>query len=123
MIPIAGVTLPQKKHIKIALCSIFGIGVPTALKICEKVGIEPSVKVQDIAEDVARKIKDVVAEYMVEGSLREFIFKNIKRKKDIKCYQGVRHRLGLPVRGQNTRTNAKTRKGKGKGKSSSGKKK
>jgi small subunit ribosomal protein S13 len=101
MIRIAGVILPNK-HISIALRSIYGIGRTRSLEICKKVGIEPSIK--------------VVQEFEIEGDLRRRIAMNIKRLRDIKCYRGLRHRVGLPVRGQRTRTNARTRKGKKKAK-------
>jgi small subunit ribosomal protein S13 len=115
MIRIAGVILPNK-HISIALRSIYGIGRTRSLEICKKVGIEPSIKVSDISEDVAALLQKVVQEFEIEGDLRRRIAMNIKRLRDIKCYRGLRHRVGLPVRGQRTRTNARTRKGKKKAK-------
>ena len=115
MIRIAGVILPNK-HISIALRSIYGIGRTRSLEICNKVGIEPSTKVSDIGDDVAALLQKVVLEFEIEGDLRRRIAMNIKRLRDIKCYRGLRHRVGLPVRGQRTRTNARTRKGKKKAK-------
>ncbi len=112
MIRVAGVILPQSKHIHVALRSIYGIGQTRSLQICKKVGVEPSVKVSDIDEDVATLIQKVVQEFEIEGDLRRRIAMNIKRLRDIKCYRGLRHRMGLPVRGQRTKTNARTRKGK-----------
>jgi small subunit ribosomal protein S13 len=112
MIRVSGVILPPNKHIGIALRSIFGIGRTRALQICQAVGVEPSVKVSEIKEETANMIQKVVSEFEVEGDLRRRIAMNIKRLRDIKCYRGLRHRMGLPVRGQRTRTNARTRKGK-----------
>jgi len=112
MIRIAGVILPQNKHISIALRSIYGIGLTRSLQICEKVGVEPSVKVSEVEEDIAALIQKAVQEFEIEGDLRRRIAMNIKRLRDIKCYRGLRHRMGLPVRGQRTKTNARTRKGK-----------
>ena len=112
MIRVAGVILPHSKHISIALRSVYGIGRTRALQICEKVGIQPSLKVSDISEDVATLIQKAVQEFEIEGDLRRRIAMNIKRLRDIKCYRGLRHRVGLPVRGQRTKTNARTRKGK-----------
>lgn len=112
MIRVAGVILPQSKHISIALRSIYGIGRTRALQICEKVGIQPSLKVSAISEDIATLLQKAVQEFEIEGDLRRRIAMNIKRLRDIKCYRGLRHRVGLPVRGQRTKTNARTRKGK-----------
>lgn len=116
MVRVSGVILPPNKHIVIALRSVFGVGRTRALKICDVVGIAPSVKVADLQEDTANLIQKAVAEFEVEGDLRRRIAMNIKRLRDIKCYRGLRHRMGLPVRGQRTKTNARTRKGKKKGK-------
>ena len=116
MIRVAGVILPQNKHISIALRSIYGIGRTRALHICEKVGIAPAVKVADLEENIAALIQKTVQEFEIEGDLRRRIAMNIKRLRDIKCYRGLRHRLGLPVNGQRTKTNARTRKGKKRGK-------
>jgi small subunit ribosomal protein S13 len=112
MIRVSGVILPPNKHISIALRSVYGIGRTRALQICDAVGIAASVKVSDIKEDMANLIQKAVAEFEVEGDLRRRIAMNIKRLRDIKCYRGLRHRMGLPVHGQRTRTNARTRKGK-----------
>lgn len=115
MIRVSGVIMPPNKHIAIALEGIFGIGRTRALQVCEAVGVDASVKVADLKEDVVTLIQRAVAEFEVEGDLRRRIAINIKRLRDIKCYRGLRHRMGLPVHGQRTRTNARTRKGKKKG--------
>jgi len=112
MVRVSGVILPPNKHVGIALQSIFGIGRTRALQICKAVGIESSIKISELKEDVVNMIQKTVAEFEVEGDLRRRIAFNIKRLRDIKCYRGLRHRMGLPVRGQRTRTNARTRKGK-----------
>lgn len=112
MVRVSGVVLPSKKHIIIALTSIYGIGIVRAKNICMKVGISGSIKVSDLKDEEILKIQNFVNEFEVEGDLRRRISINIKRLKDIKCYRGMRHRLSLPVRGQRTRTNAKTRKKK-----------
>ena len=111
MIRISGVVLPNK-HISVALRSIYGIGKTRALEICEKVGVSPAAKVSEIQEDLANLLQKVVADYEVEGDLRRHVAINIKRLRDIKCYRGTRHRRNLPVRGQRTKTNARTRKGR-----------
>jgi small subunit ribosomal protein S13 len=109
---IAGVDLPNK-HVDIALTYIYGIGRPSALKICEATGINPERRINDLtAEEVNELRKLIENEYKVEGRLRTEISLNIKRLMDIGSYRGLRHRRGLPVRGQRTRTNARTRKGK-----------
>lgn len=115
MIRVSGVIMPPNKHIGIALEGIFGIGRTRALQVCEAVGVAASVKVADLKEDTVTLIQRAVAEFEVEGDLRRRIAINIKRLRDIKCYRGLRHRMGLPVHGQRTRTNARTRKGKKKG--------
>lgn len=115
MIRVSGVIMPPNKHIGIALEGIFGIGRTRALKVCNAVGVDASVKVSDLKEDMVTLIQRAVAEFEVEGDLRRRIAINIKRLRDIKCYRGLRHRMGLPVHGQRTRTNARTRKGKKKG--------
>ena len=112
MVRISGVIMAPNKHIVIALRGIFGIGRTRALQICKAVGVEASVKVADLTEDVVNKLQKAVTEFEVEGDLRRRIAMNIKRLRDIKCYRGLRHRMGLPVHGQRTRTNARTRKGK-----------
>lgn len=117
MIRISGVVIPAKKHLDVGLTHIYGIGRKTAIKICEKVGLLPTTKVSSLTDDLVSAIQKVINEgYKVEGDLRREIAMNIKRLRDIKCYRGMRHRVNLPVRGQRTKTNAKTRKGKsGKG--------
>ena len=112
-IRIVGVDLPQYKRGEIALTYIFGIGRSSAAKILEKAGVDKDIKVKDWNDEQAGKIRSVIAaEYKVEGDLRSEIQLNIKRLMDIGCYRGIRHRLGLPVRGQSTKNNARTRKGK-----------
>lgn len=112
MIRVSGVVLPPNKHLWVALRSIYGIGRTRAFKICEKIGVNSATKVSDLEDAVTQALQNAVAEYEIEGDLRRRVAINIKRLCDIKCYRGLRHRRGLPVRGQRTRTNAKTRKGK-----------
>jgi small subunit ribosomal protein S13 len=113
MARIAGVELPRNKRAFIALTYIYGIGRSSALKILEKAGVDPMKKIGELADEEISKIRDIInAEYKVEGALRAEVQMNIKRLMDIGCYRGLRHRRGLPVRGQRTRTNARTRKGK-----------
>lgn len=112
MARIAGVDLPREKRIEIGLTYIFGVGRPTALAILEKTGISPDTRVKDLSEDEAGAIRKVLEQdYVVEGDLRREVSLNIKRLMEIGCYRGIRHRRGLPVRGQKTKTNARTRKG------------
>jgi small subunit ribosomal protein S13 len=112
MARIAGVDLPKDKRIEIGLTYIYGIGRPTAVAILEKAGINPDTRVKDLTEDEAGKIRHIIdEEYLVEGDLRREVSLNIKRLMEIGCYRGIRHRRGLPVRGQKTKTNARTRKG------------
>ncbi len=112
MARIAGVDLPRDKKVKVGLSYIYGIGRPMALKILEKAGVDPEIRVQDLTEDQVSSIRQLIAdEYKVEGALRTEVTMNIKRLMDIGCYRGLRHRRGLPVRGQNTKNNARTRKG------------
>ena len=112
MARIAGVDLPNEKRIEAGLTYIYGIGWSTSRKILEATGIDPSTRVKDLTEEEAGKIRKVIeAEYMVEGDLRRDVNMNIKRLMEIGCYRGIRHRRGLPVRGQKTKTNARTRKG------------
>ena len=112
-IRIVGVDLPQNKRGEIALTYIFGIGRSSAAKILEKAGVDKDIKVKDWNDEQAGKIRSIIAaEYKVEGDLRSEIQLNIKRLMDIGCYRGIRHRLRLPVRGQSTKNNARTRKGK-----------
>ena len=113
MARIAGVDLPREKRIDIGLTYIFGIGRITSKKILEQAGVEAQIRVKDLTEGEVSKITNVInsEEYTVEGDLRRQINQNIKRLMDIGCYRGLRHRRGLPVRGQHTRSNARTRKG------------
>ena len=112
-IRIIGVDLPQNKRGEIALTYIFGIGRSAAKSILDKAGVDRDIKVQDWTDDQAAKVREIIgAEYKVEGDLRSEVQLNIKRLMDIGCYRGVRHRLGLPLRGQSTKNNARTRKGK-----------
>jgi small subunit ribosomal protein S13 len=112
MARIAGVDLPNK-HVCVALTYVYGIGRSAAKKICEEVKIAPEAMMNDLSQDDLAKLREVIdKEYKVEGRLRSEIGLNIKRLMDIGCYRGLRHRKGLPVRGQRTRTNARTRKGK-----------
>ena len=112
MARIAGVDLPREKRIEIGLTYIFGIGRTSAAKILAETGINPDTRVKDLTEDDLAKLRDVIdRDYHVEGDLRREIGLNIKRLMEIGCYRGVRHRKGLPVRGQNTKNNARTRKG------------
>ncbi|HCA27702.1 MAG TPA: 30S ribosomal protein S13 [Betaproteobacteria bacterium] len=111
MARIAGVNIPNHKHAEIALTAIYGIGRSNARKICETAGVEVSVKMKDITDADIEKLRDAVAKYQVEGDLRREVSMNIKRLMDMGCYRGYRHRRGLPVRGQRTSTNARTRKG------------
>jgi small subunit ribosomal protein S13 len=109
---IAGVDLPRRKHIRIALTYIYGIGRSAAETICQKADIEPSKKAEDLSDDEVMSIRNIInEEYKVEGDLRREISMNIKRLMDLGCYRGLRHRRGLPVRGQRTHTNSRTRKG------------
>ena len=112
MARIAGVDLPNEKRIEAGLTYIYGIGWPTSREILKKTGINPDTRVKDLTEEEAGKIRKVIeADYMVEGDLRRDVSMNIKRLMEIGCYRGIRHRRGLPVRGQKTKTNARTRKG------------
>lgn len=112
MARIAGVDIPNEKCIEVSLTYIYGIGRTSARKICEKTSIDPTRKVKDLSEDETIKIRSVIEnEYKVEGALRGEVSFNIKRLMDVNCYRGMRHKRGLPVHGQRTRTNARTRKG------------
>ncbi len=111
MARIAGINLPNHKHIEIGLTAIYGVGRTTARKICDAAGIQYSVKAQDLNEAQAEKLRSAVAKYEVEGDLRREVAMNIKRLMDLGAYRGLRHRRGLPVHGQRTKTNARTRKG------------
>jgi small subunit ribosomal protein S13 len=112
MARIAGVDLPQNKQVWVGLTYIYGIGRSRSVDILTKSGVEPVTKVRDLTEDEARRIRKVIQdEGQVEGDLRKEISQNVKRLMEIGCYRGVRHRKGLPARGQRTQTNARTRKG------------
>jgi len=116
MARIAGVDLPRRKHIAYALPYIFGVGRKLARDICAKAQVEPTKRVEDLSEAEIKAIRDTLeADYKVEGDLRREIQMNIKRLMDLGCYRGLRHRRGLPTRGQRTHTNARTRKGPRKG--------
>jgi small subunit ribosomal protein S13 len=109
---IAGIDLPREKRVEIGLTYIFGIGRPSANKILEKAAVNPDTRVRDLTDDEVSRIREVIdSTRRVEGDLRREIALNIKRLVEIGCYRGVRHRKGLPVRGQKTKTNARTRKG------------
>ncbi len=113
MARIAGVNIPTNKKVEIALQSIYGIGPKRALQLCDLVGIEPTRKVYELSEEEVIKIRERIDSlYLVEGDLRREVSMNIKNLMDIKCYRGIRHMRRLPVRGQRTHTNARTRKGK-----------
>ena len=112
MARIAGVDIPREKRLEISLTYIFGIGRTTARKVCEATGIDPNTRVRDLTDDEIVRLRNWIdANAKVEGDLRRDISQDIKRKMEIGCYQGIRHRRGLPVRGQRTQTNARTRKG------------
>jgi small subunit ribosomal protein S13 len=112
MARIAGVDLPRDKRVEIGLTSIYGIGRTSSNKIIAKAGVNPDTRCRDLTNEEVQKLSEVIAEdYMVEGDLRRETAMNIKRLQEIGCYRGIRHRKGLPVRGQKTKTNARTRKG------------
>jgi len=112
MARIAGVDLPRDKRVEVALTYIYGIGRPSSIEILQKTGINPDTRVRDLTEDEVNRLREVIdKEYVVEGDLRRNVQMSIKRLMDIGSYRGLRHRRGLPVRGQRTRTNARTRKG------------
>ncbi|MCZ6871878.1 MAG: 30S ribosomal protein S13 [Pseudomonadales bacterium] len=111
MARIAGVNVPDNKHAEISLTYIFGIGRSTAKKLCGEAGVKPTVAIQDLSEADLDALRAEVSKLAVEGDLRREVSMNIKRLMDLGCYRGIRHRRGLPVRGQRTRTNARTRKG------------
>jgi small subunit ribosomal protein S13 len=109
---IAGVDLPREKRVEIGLTYIFGIGRTRSNEILGKTGINPDTRVRDLTDDEIAKLRDTIEKgYTVEGDLRREVALNIKRLTEIRCYRGIRHRMGLPVRGQRTKTNARTRKG------------
>ncbi len=111
MARIAGINVPDRKHAEVALTAVFGIGRSTARKICDAGKVKRNVKIKDLPESDLENLRKGVVQYMIEGDLRREINLNIKRLRDLGCYRGVRHRRGLPVRGQRTRTNARGRKG------------
>ena len=111
MARIAGVNIPDQKHVRIALTHIYGIGNTSAGKICATTGIKPDVKVSTLSEDQLDLLRSEVTNYELEGDLRRDVSMNIKRLMDLGAYRGIRHRRGLPLNGQRTRTNARTRKG------------
>ena len=112
MARIAGVDIPREKRLEIALTYVFGVGRPTALKVCSDLGLNPDTRVRDLTDDEVNRIRVYVdANLRVEGDLRRDVAQDIKRKIEIGAYQGIRHRRSLPVRGQRTHTNARTRKG------------
>jgi small subunit ribosomal protein S13 len=112
MARIAGINIPLNKRVEIGLTYVYGIGRPTSNEILAQLGIEPDRKVRDLTDDEVAKLRDIIdRDYVVEGDLRRERSQNVKRLMEIGCYRGLRHRRGLPVRGQNTKTNARTRKG------------
>ena len=112
MARIAGVDLPREKRVEIGLTYIYGIGKPTSLAILEKAGVNPDTRVKDLTEDDVAKLREYIEHHLkVEGELKSEVSLNVKRLMEIGCYRGVRHRKGLPVRGQSTKRNARTRKG------------
>ncbi len=111
MARIAGIDLPREKRVEIGLTYIFGIGRSTAQEILDKTGIDYNTRVKDLTEAEEAKLREEIDHYTVEGDLRRDVAMNIKRLREISCYRGIRHRRGLPVRGQKTKTNARTRKG------------
>ncbi len=111
MARIAGVNIPVHKHVWVGLQSIYGIGRSRSKKVCADAGVAPSTKVRDLAESDVEQIRAQIGKYIIEGDLRREVGISIKRLMDLSCYRGLRHRRGLPMRGQRTRTNARTRKG------------
>jgi len=111
MARIAGINVPVNKHVIIALTHIYGVGNSRARIACQVAGIDPATPVKDLTEPEVAKLREVVAKFTVEGDLRRETAMNVKRLMDLGCYRGIRHRRGLPSRGQRTRTNARTRKG------------
>lgn len=112
MARIAGVNLPINKHVCIGLTAIYGIGRPRGVLICKTTGINPQKKIKDLSESELETLREAVAQFKIEGDLRREVAMNIKRLTELGTYRGIRHRRGLPVRGQRTRTNSRTRKGK-----------
>lgn len=111
MARIAGINIPTHKHTVIALTAIYGVGRTTARKICAVTGVAEGTKIKDLSESEIESLRSEVAKFTVEGDLRRVVAMNIKRLMDLGCYRGIRHRRGLPLRGQRTQTNARTRKG------------
>ncbi len=111
MARLAGINIPDNKHTEISLTYIYGIGRTTARQLCDATGVDPASKVQDLSEDQLDQLRGEIAKLNVEGDLRRENQLNIKRLLDLGCYRGIRHRRGLPLRGQRTKTNARTRKG------------
>jgi small subunit ribosomal protein S13 len=112
MARISGIDLPREKRLEVALTYIFGIGLPTAQKILAATGVDPNVRVKNLSEEDEKRLRDYIDQQLkVEGDLRREVTSHIKRLTDIGCYRGLRHRRGLPARGQRTKTNARTRKG------------
>ena len=112
MARISGVDLPREKRVEVGLTYVFGIGLPSSKKILAEAGINPDTRVKDLTEDEVSQLREIIdRDYVVEGDLRRNVALDIKRLMEIGCYRGVRHRKGLPVRGQKTKTNARTRKG------------
>jgi small subunit ribosomal protein S13 len=115
MARIAGVNIPDNKHVVIALTAIYGIGKSTSLKLCAEAKVNPADKVSQLTDAQLESLRSLIAKITVEGDLRRIVTMNIKRLMDLGCYRGLRHRRGLPLRGQRTKTNARTRKGRRKG--------
>ena len=115
MARIAGVNIPNQQHAEIALTAIYGIGRARAKVICESAGVKGTAKMKDLSDSEVDRLREYVGKLTIEGDLRREVSMNIKRLMDLGCYRGIRHRKGLPVRGQRTRTNARTRKGPKKG--------
>jgi small subunit ribosomal protein S13 len=111
MARIAGINIPTHKHVVIALTDIYGVGRRIATKACQAAGVAESTKVKDLNEPEIEQLRNEIAKFTIEGDLRREVSMNIKRLMDLGCYRGIRHRRGLPMRGQRTRTNARTRKG------------
>ncbi|MCL2309968.1 MAG: 30S ribosomal protein S13 [Proteobacteria bacterium] len=122
MARIAGVNIPNHQHAEIALTAIYGIGRSRAKQVCMAAGINGATKIKDLGDAEMDKLRELITQFAVEGDLRREVTMSIKRLMDLGCYRGVRHRRGLPVRGQRTRTNARTRKGPKKGRAVAGKK-
>ncbi len=111
MARIAGINVAEHKHAEIALTAIYGIGRQSAQNICKEIGVESTLKIKDFTEEQLEAVRNIISKMSVEGDLRREVSMNIKRLMDLGCYRGIRHRRGLPLRGQRTRTNARTRKG------------